>query len=138
MLVPKKRNRKKQWAIACVLCAAVMAAAVAVLVHVHACKKEVLSVHDQFIRALDVGDMKTAYRLMSTDYKAGHTETQFAASRPWFENAVDTRWQAQVRLWVNIEVYQTNAEGWTVGLVYLYTREKDGWRFTGHTEVFVD
>ena len=99
---------------------------------------EVLAAHRELLAALEAHDVDGAYRRMSAGYRASHTVHDFLDDSAAREDRSDAEWHVSVGLWGDAEVYQTNGEGWTVGLVYVYTKDDDGWRFTGRGEHFVD
>ena len=99
----------------------------------------ILAAHREFMTALDEGDMQSAYELMSTDYKANHDLASFAseAHLNWEESPL-SEWEASVGITSHASVYQTNEDGWSMGLTYKYVRENGVWRFTGKTQLYQD
>jgi len=131
-------GKKRSWAIALLSVAVIASAILAFLLVAHARKAEVLDIHRRFIAALVAHDMGTAYSLMSSDYRASHTLREFVRDANHFEAPDPSAWHASAGVCGDAEVYQTNAEGWTVGLVYVYTKDEGGWRFTGRGTYLVD
>lgn len=131
-------GKKRSWAIALLSVTLIAFAILAVLLVAHVRKAEVLDIHRRFIAALVTHDMGTAYSLMSSDYRASHTLKEFVHDANRFEAPDPSTWHASAGVCGDAEVYQTNPEGWTVGLVYVYTKDGGVWRFTGRGTYFVD
>lgn len=75
---------------------------------------------------------------MSTCYKNSHTFDDFNDDILGYENEPEISWKCDWNTRRKSRIWQTNGEGWTVGLVYEYVKEDAGWRFTGTGEYFVD
>ena len=97
-----------------------------------------LAAHRGFMKALNERDMISAYKFMSDDYKATHDWAAFVSQAPEWADAPLFEWEASVGITPWASVYQTNEDGWRMGLSYEYVREDGDWRFAGETEFFQD
>ena len=101
-------------------------------------ERQVLETHRTFLRALEQGAYSQAYRLMSSQYRKSHTLVEFRGDVGGFEASPGSAWICSFVIMGHCTIYQENAAGWTVGLVYEYMSEDDEWRFTGKGEYYVD
>jgi len=101
---------------------------------------ECIEVHRRFLTALDRGDTATAYQLMVSSYREGHTVEEFA------DDVVDSFRSIMDgdAAWACVGYYEGERDigltdgMWAVGVIYRYRYEEGAWRFTGHTESCFD
>jgi hypothetical protein len=103
-----------------------------------AARSEVVATHRMFLTRISNGEYNAAYELMSSQYKSTCTLDEFKGEIAGFESSPDISWETGWILGKKSKVWRTNGEGWTVGLVYEYVKEEQGWRFTGQGEYFTD